>query len=438
MRHPILVLATAMLCATVHAQPARLLQGALEAADSQHSHVLEWRRHIHQNPELPWQEVETARYVAQVLAATPGFEVQTGIAGTGIKAVLHGGRPGPVVAIRAELDALPVQERNDLPFKSTRKATYRGVETHVAHVCGHDAHVAMLLGAARVFSSMRAELSGTVVLLFQPAEEGGPGNGGAVKMLEAGVLEDPKVDVVLGQHVSARAPSGTIAYRAGPIHAGAENFMIKLTGRGGHGSSPWAANDPVIAAAEIVQSLQGIISHQINQQEGHTVLTIGLLQSGNKTNILPEMAEIGGTIRSLSPKSMETARESVRLRAQKIAEGWRLKSEVKVGSEGYDTLISDPTLTRALLPAFAAAAGAERVAEVPPSMASDDFAALTSRGVPGVFWHLYASPHGDRPGAPNHSPEFVLDESAMKVGVRALVAATLHYMSQAGRSGIVR
>ncbi|MDP9968926.1 amidohydrolase [Variovorax paradoxus] len=416
-----------------------LVQTGLQLADGTEQKVLEWRRHIHANPELSWQETETARYIAQILATMPGYEIQTGIAGTGVKAVLRGGKPGPVVALRAELDALPVQERNSLQFRSNKKAIYRGQEAFVGHVCGHDTHMAMLLGAARVFSEMRAELPGTVVLIFQPAEEGGPGNGGAVKMVEAGVLDNPKVDLVMGQHITAAGPSGAIAYRSGAVLSSADNFVINLVGKGGHGSSPWASNDPVLAAAEIVQSLQGVISHRINQQDGITVLTIGMLQSGNRTNILPETAEIGGTVRTFSKENQRIVREEITRRAQKIAESHQLKVDVKVGSGGYDMVISDPALTKALVPAFDAAAAHLGVAmESPPSMASDDFSSLTSTGVPSVFWRLYASPFGGKAGVPNHSPEFVVDEAAMKVGVRALVAATVQYMAVAGPRGVSR
>jgi len=406
-----------------------LLDQALSYADATEQQVISWRRHIHQHPELPWQESETAKYIADALARIPGFQVQTGIAGTGIKAVLRGGKPGPVVAFRADMDGLPVQERNDLTFKSTVKATYRGKETYVAHACGHDTHVAMLLGAAQVFSTIQKELPGTVVLLFQPAEEAGPGNSGAVKMLAEGVLDNPKVDLVLAQHISARAPSGSISYRSGDYLAGASNFIIKLTGKGGHGSSPWEANDPVIAAAEVILSLQSIVSHQIDQQAGNTTLTIGMLQSGVKMNVLPESAEIGGTIRSLSRNNLAKASESLQRKVKSIADGWRLTSKVDIGSGGYDNVFNDPEISKLLIPAFKAAAGAGNAIEDKPHMGSDDFGALASNGVPAVYWFLNASPFGARPGAPNHSPDFVIDESAMRVGVRAFVATALQFMS---------
>ena len=421
-------LALVFAAASVHANSSLMDQG-LSFADASESQVIAWRRHIHQHPELPWQEKETAKYVTSALSKMPGFQVQTGIVGTAVKAVLRGGKPGPVIALRADMDALPVQERNDLDFKSTNKGIYNGRDTYVAHVCGHDTHVAMLLGAAQAFSKMQKDLPGTVVLLFQPAEEAGPGNGGAEKMIAAGVLDNPKVDVILGQHINGRGPSGTISYRAGDFMAGANNFTIKLDGKGGHGSQPWAANDPIIATAELVLSLQGIISHQINQQRGYTTLTVGMVQSGNKTNILPETAEVAGTIRSLSKDNLASARESLLRRVKGIADTWNLKSDVKVGSGGYENVVNDQALVKTILPAFQLAAGSDKVLNAEPVMGGDDFGAFGATGIPAVYWFLNASPNGAKDGAPNHSPEFRIDEAALKVGVRALVATTIQAMA---------
>lgn len=435
MKHRLLPLAAllASLAMSAHAQtPSPLVQRVLALSDAAEPQVIAWRRHIHQHPELSYEEVQTAAYVAAALAKMPGIEVQTGIAKTGIKAVLRGAKPGPVVALRADMDALPVQERNDLPFKSTARAQWRGNETPVSHACGHDTHVAMLLGAAQALSSVRSELAGTVVFLFQPAEELGPGPvpSGAKAMMEAKVLDSPKVDVVMGQHISARAPGNTLAYRAGSFMASGDVFNIKLKGKGGHGSSPWTAKDPTLAAAEIVLALQGIISQQIDPLDGPTVVTVGLLQSGNRVNILPDTAEIGGTVRSLSARNQKVAHDSIRLKAEKIAESAGLTAEVTIDT-GYEVVVSDPKITAALAPAFAAAAGgADKAKEVLPSMGSEDFGSFGGSGVPVVFWNLYASPFGDKSGAPNHSSEFVIDEKALRIGVRALTSATLAYMAQ--------
>jgi len=408
---------------------AALATQALSLADASEAQVIEWRRHIHQHPELSYQEVNTSAYIAAALAKMPGIEVQTGIAKTGIKAVLRGGKPGPVVALRADMDALPVLERNDLPFKSTVKAPWLNGEVAVSHACGHDTHVAMLLGAAQTLARMRADLPGTVVFLFQPAEEQGPGPvaSGAPAMMAAGVLDNPKVDVVMGQHISARGPSGTISYRQGSLMASGDVFKIALKGKGGHGSSPWTAKEPIVAAAEIVLALQNIVSHQIDPLDGPTVVTVGMLQSGNRVNILPDTAEIAGTVRSLSQKNQNVAHDNIRLKAQKIAESHGLTAEVTIDT-GYEVLVSDPAATQSVTQALQAAAGPGKARETLPSMGSEDFGSF-GKNVPIVFWMLNASPVGERSGAPNHSSEFVIDEASLRVGVRALVGSTLAYMS---------
>ncbi|SCK55195.1 amidohydrolase [Variovorax sp. HW608] len=409
--------------------PSDALQArALSMADATESQVIVWRRHIHQNPELSFQETRTAAYVADALSRMQGIEIQTGIAKTGIKAVLRGGRPGPVVALRADMDALPVEERNELPFKSTAKGEWLGKEVPVAHVCGHDTHVAMLLGAAQVLSNMRADLPGTVVFLFQPAEEQGPGPvpSGAPAMVKAGVLDNPKVDVVMGQHINAGGPLG-IGWRRGSMYASGDVFKISLTGQGGHGASPWTAKEPTVAAAEIVLALQNIVSHRIDPLDGPTVVTVGVLQSGNRVNILPDTAQIAGTVRSLSARNQKVAHENIRLKAEKIAEQYGLTAKVEIDT-GYEVLVSDPGATQVVVKALEAAADA-KAREVGPRMASEDFGSF-GKERPVVYWNLSASPFADKPGAPNHSPEFVIDEKALRLGVRALVASTLAYMNE--------
>jgi amidohydrolase len=439
----LLLLPAILAAAAAPAQPVQLPASvaetaakALALADTTEAQVIAWRRRIHQHPELAWEEKETAALVAGALATMPGWEVTTGIAGTGVKAVLRGGRPGPVVALRADMDALPVLERNDLPFRSTARAAWQGVQTPISHACGHDAHTAMLLGAAEVFSKMRSDLPGTVVLLFQPAEEAGPGPipSGAKAMFAAGVLNEPKVDIVMGQHIGAGWPSGAIGYRRGSLMASGDRFDIKLTGKGGHGSSPWTARSPVIAAAEIVQALQSVVSNDMNPLSGPTVLTVGMLQSGNKANILPENAEIAGTIRSLSVANQKAAWAGLRSRVQHIAEAYKLESDVRIGT-GYNVLVSDPAATESLIPSLLAAAGEKKAYEIDPSMASEDFGSFGAGGVPVVFWRLMASPFPDRAGAPNHSPEFAIDEKALRIGTRALVSAAWGYMSLKPKEG---
>ncbi|WP_253207142.1 M20 metallopeptidase family protein [Verticiella alkaliphila] len=417
---------------TTQAAPAAtqsaLLARALSLADATENQVIEWRRHIHANPELSYEEVNTARYIAEALGQMPGIEIQTGVAKTGIKAVLKGGKPGPVVALRADMDALPVRENADFRFRSQVKAQWRGQETYVSHACGHDTHVAMLLGAAKALSEMRADLPGTVVFLFQPAEELGPGPvpSGAKAMMDAGVLDNPKVDVVMGQHINAQAPSGSLRYRQGAMMASGDAFNITINGKGGHGSSPWTSNTPTLAAAEIVLGLQNIASHRLNPMDpdGPTVVTVGLLQSGNRVNILPDTAEIGGTVRSLSVRGQKIAHDQIRLRAEKIAESYGMTADVRIDT-GYEVLKNDPAATAAIVSALKAAAGPDKATEMPPTMGSEDFGSFGSTGVPVVFWNLNASPNGDKPGAPNHSTDFAIDESALRIGTRALTGATI-------------
>ncbi|MGZ5033183.1 MAG: M20 metallopeptidase family protein, partial [Usitatibacter sp.] len=293
-----------------------LARRAESLIDQVEPRVIEWRRHVHANPELSYEEFKTAQYIAQALRAMPGMEVTTGIAKTGVKAVLRGARPGPVVALRADMDALPVEEKTGLPFASRTKAMWQGKETFVAHACGHDTHVAMLLGVAQVLSQMRGELRGTVVFLFQPAEEWGEAEGvpsGATQMVKDGVLLDPKVDAVLGQHVGFEAPAGSIRYRSGAIMASGDDFRITVKGKGTHGAYPWNGKDPIIVAAEIAVALQTIVSRELDLVEnGPAVVSVGAINGGNRENIIPEEAVMIGTIRTLSETSRVQARESLK------------------------------------------------------------------------------------------------------------------------------
>jgi amidohydrolase len=328
------------------------------------------------------------------------------------------------------MDALPVEEKSGLPFASRAKAPWRGRETFVAHACGHDAHVAMLLGAAQVLSQMRSELAGSVVFLFQPAEEWGEADGtpsGATRMVRDGALVDPKVDAVLGQHVGPEFPPRTIHYRRGAIMASGDDFFITVRGKGTHGAYPWAGKDPIIVAAEIALALQTIVSRELDLvEEGPAVVSIGIIQGGNRENIIPDKAELSGTIRTLSEKSRKLARESLVLKATKIAEASGLTAEVKL-TIGYPVLSNRPALVERVLPALERATGPGGLVEVAPILAAEDFGAYGQGGIPTFYWFLAASPHADRRGPPNHSPEFVIDEGVLKVGVRALVGATLEF-----------
>jgi amidohydrolase len=328
------------------------------------------------------------------------------------------------------MDALPVEEKTGLPFASRTKAMWQGKETFVAHACGHDTHVAMLLGVAQVLSQMRSDLPGTVVFIFQPAEEWGEAGGvpsGATQMVKAGVLLDPKVDAVLGQHVGFEAPAGSIRYRSGAIMASGDDFRITVKGKGSHGAYPWNGKDPIIVAAEIALSLQTIVSRELDLVEnGPAVVSVGAINAGNRENIIPEEAVMIGTIRTLSEASRVQARESLKRKAEKISEASGLTAQVAF-TIGYPVLTNDPALLKLILPALTQAAGAGKVVETPPILAAEDFGAYGA-GIPTLYWFLAASPLGDKPGPPNHSPFFTVDESVLKVGVRAMTGATLAFL----------
>ncbi|HIW06203.1 MAG TPA: amidohydrolase [Candidatus Ignatzschineria merdigallinarum] len=402
---------------------------ALSLADGMETQVIEWRRHLHQNPELPYQEYETAKYIVAALEKMGGYEIETGIAKTGVKAVLVGGKPGPVVALRADMDGLPVKEQNDLPFKSLATGVWDGKETAIMHACGHDTHVAMLLGAAEVFSQMQDELQGTIVLIFQPAEEQGPGTplSGANQMMVENILDNPKVDVVMGQHIGGSYPSGSIIYRPGSFMASGDGFKIEFEGKGGHGSSPWSANSPLLAAAETTIALNNIVSQRTDPQDGTIVVTVGALNSGNKMNILPGTATIEGTIRSLSKRNQAIAHQNLQRYSENIADNHGVKVNVEL-STGYEVLMNDPIVTKTIAPALDIATKGIGAIESLPLMGSEDFGAYGNNGTPIVYWWLNASPYADRAGAANHSPEFMIDEDVLIVGVRALVGSALSYM----------
>jgi amidohydrolase len=416
----------AALIATV--APVAQAQVNIDAlADEVETRVIAWRRHIHQNPELSYQEVKTSAYVAAALRTMPGIEVRTGIGKTGIKAVLKGSKPGPVVALRADMDALPVEERNDLPFRSQAKAMYQGRETAVMHACGHDTHVAMLLGAAAILSKMRADLPGTVVFFFQPAEEGG---GGAYAMVNEGAMENPKVSAVFGQHISARHPGGTVNYRRGATMASADTFYITVKGVGGHAASPWLSKDPILTAAQIVTGLQSIVSRQADLSQGAAVVTVGQFNAGNRSNIIPEEATMAGTIRTLNEPTRKQLHDAITRMAKGTAEASGLTAEVRI-NRGYPVLQNDAELVTKMLGALESAAGPGKVQEIPPVLGAEDFGAFAAVA-PGFFWFLSASPHADRSGAPNHSPLFMVDEKYLKTGVRALVHVALEYLRTHG------
>ena len=404
------------------------------AADKIESKVIDWRRDFHEHPELGNNETRTAAIVAKHLQSL-GLEVKTGVARTGVVGILKGGKPGPVVALRADMDGLPVTERGSLPFASKVKTQYNGQEVGVMHACGHDSHTAILMGVAEVLAGMKADIKGSVKFIFQPAEEGSaPGvEGGAELMVKEGVLENPKVDVVFGLHIWAQTEAGKITYRPGGMMAGVNDMQIIVKGRQAHGAAPWASIDPIVVSAQIINNLQTIVSRNLNITENAGVVTIGSIHSGVRSNIIPEQAEMLGTIRSLSADDEKLLISRIRTIATKTAEAAGAIAEVKIPySNHYPVTYNDLALTEKMLPSLEKVAGAENVKLIPAITGAEDFSFFQEK-VPGLFFFLGGMPKGADPKtAPSHhTPDFFIDESSFKLGVKALTGLTLDYMEMA-------
>jgi amidohydrolase len=429
MRLAFLLLAVA--ASPVVAQSSRLDAEVDRRAALVDGKVVAWRRDIHAHPELSNREVRTAQVVADHLRAL-GLEVRTGVAHTGVVGVLRGGRPGPVVALRADMDALPVTEEVDLPFASKVRATYNGQEVGVMHACGHDAHVAMLMGVAEVLAGMRRDIPGTVKFIFQPAEEGAPAgeSGGAEMMIAEGVLDNPKPGAVFGLHVFPY-PAGQIRYRAGGIMAAADGLRIVVHGRQTHGALPWAGVDPIVVAAQIVLGLQTITSRQVDIATAPAIVTVGAIQGGVRNNIIPDSVVMIGTIRTFDPAVQRDVHERVRRTAESIAQSAGATAQVTI-EPGYPVTYNDPALTERMAPTLRQVAGAGSVLPAVPQTTAEDFSRYEQK-VPGLFFFLGITPPGADPRtvAPNHSPRFVVDEAALGVGVRAMGHLAVDYLSGA-------
>jgi amidohydrolase len=413
-----------------YAQPnPKVLTKTDQMANDVRDKVIQWRRHFHQYPELSNREEKTAAKIAEHLRSL-GLEVQTGIAKTGVVGLLKTNKPGPVIALRADMDALPVVERNDLPFASKEKTTFNGQETGVMHACGHDAHVAILMGVAEILSKSKNDLRGTIKFIFQPAEEGPPAGeeGGADLMVKEGVLENPKVDAIFGLHVRAMTPVGKIEYRPLGFMAASDWFTIKVFGKQAHGASPWRGIDPVVTSAQIINGIQTIVSRQTELTREAAVVTVGRINAGIRENIIPETAEMAGTIRTFDPEMQKLVHEKLKLIATNIAESAGARAEVSIVSKTPVTY-NNGALMETVLPALERAAGKENVIRIPPDTGAEDFAYYQQK-VPGVFFFVGACPPTTDPAkAPSHhTPEFMMDEKSMEVGVRAMLNVTLQYM----------
>ncbi len=392
--------------------------------------VIEWRRHFHQYPELSNREFKTAEKIAAHLRAL-GLEVETGIAKTGVVGILRGSQPGKVVALRADIDALPVTERNDLPFRSEVRTTFLGTETGVMHACGHDTHTAILMGTAEVLVKHKDKIKGTVKFIFQPAEEGPPPDeeGGAKLMIKEGVLENPKVDVIFGLHINAGTPVGTIKYKKGGVMASVERFVINVKGKQTHGSQPWSGVDPILISAKIIDGLQTIISREAKLTEEAAVITVGKITAGTRFNIIPETAELIGTVRTLDPDMRSMIERRMKEMVETIAKAYGGEATISFRNQTSITY-NDPDLTDRMLPSLQKVAGRENVKLMKATTGGEDFSYF-QEVVPGIYFFLGGmNPEDESKGAfPHHTPDFMIDESGMLLGVKAFTQLTFDYLN---------
>ena len=391
--------------------------------------VIDLRRSFHQFPELSNREFETAKKIAQIMTQL-GFKVETGIAHTGVVAVMDTGRPGPTVGLRADMDALPITEDTGLPFASTAKGEYLGEEVGVMHACGHDAHMAMLIGAASVINKMKDKLSGKVVFIFQPAEEGAPPGeeGGAELMVKQGIMEKYGIDVVFGQHVRTVYDSGTIHFKVGGIMAAANKMTIVVKGEGTHGSRPWRGVDPVTVSAQIILGLQNIVSRQMDITNEPVVISIGKIQGGLRNNIIPDEVTMVGTIRTFDTLMQRQVHAKIIKTAKSIAESAGATADVRIES-GYPVTVNDAALVREMIPSLYGSAGEQNVRIAKASPGAEDFSYFAQK-VPGLFYFLGIKPKDISvfDATNHHSPGFYVDETALVTGVKTLSNLAIDYL----------
>ena len=415
----------------VFAQTKSVKEDVSKKADALQDQIIAWRRDFHEHPELGNHEVRTSGIIAKYLQSL-GLEVKTGVATTGVVAILRGGKPGPVVALRADMDALPVTERTPVPFASKVKTMYNGQEVGVMHACGHDSHMAILMATAEVLTSMKKDLHGTVKFIFQPAEEGLPAGekGGAEEMVKEGVMENPHVDAVFGLHIQSYQPAGTITYRPGGDMAAVNPMKIVVTGKQAHGAYPWSSVDPIVTSAQIINALQTIVSRNLQITRNGAVVTIGAINGGNRSNIIPETVTMLGTIRTLNDDDEKMIIERVKTIVTKTAEAAGATAEITIPFEHhYPITYNNPELVAQMLPTLQATAGTENVSLRNAETGAEDFSFYEQKA-PGIFIHLGGMPKGGDPvKAPaHHTPDFFIDESGFTLGVKALCNLTLDYM----------
>lgn len=414
------------------AQKGGIDERIIKKAGQIEAQVVSWRHDFHQHPELGNREFRTSKIVADHLKSL-GMEVTTEVGVTGVVGVLKGGKPGPVVALRADMDALPVEEKNHLPYASKVKDIYNGVETSVMHACGHDGHTAILMGVAEILTELKDELHGTVKFIFQPAEEGAPAGerGGAELMVSEGVLVNPKVDAIFGLHLDAQSEIGKITYRAGGCFASVADVKITVKGRPSHGAEPWSSVDPIVVSAQIINNLQTIISRNVNITENPAVVTIGSIHGGNRSNVISDEVVMLGTVRTLSEKDRLLVFKRIHEIAEKTAESARAIAIVDLPySMNYPVTFNDIKLTQNMLPSLEKSVGKDHVSIIPPVTGSEDFAFFAQK-VPGFYFIIGGMQKGMDPKTvgPHHTPEFIIDDSSLKTGVIAFCNLVLDYFT---------
>ncbi|MEA5459043.1 amidohydrolase [Arcicella sp. LKC2W] len=402
-----------------------------QKAETLESKVVAWRRDFHLNPELGNREFKTAEKIANHLKSL-GIEVKTGVGKTGVVGILKGGKPGPVVALRADMDGLPVKERVDIPFASKAVGEYNGQPVNVMHACGHDTHVAILMGTAEILASMKNDLKGTVKFIFQPAEEGAPEGeeGGAPLMIKEGVLENPKVDVIFGLHINAQTEIGKIRYRPGGTMASSDWFKIKIKGKQSHGASPWQGIDPIVTASQVIMGLQTIVSRNSPLNESAAVVTVGQINGGVRSNIIPEEVNMNGTIRTLDPAVQDMIHARMAQVATNIAQSAGATAEVKI-TKMCPITFNDVALTDKMVPTLESVAGKANVSITAAATGAEDFAFYQEK-VPGLFFFLGGAPKGKPEGqtAPHHTPDFYIDEGGFVLGMKSMASLVVDYMEK--------
>ncbi len=408
----------------------KLKERAAKSADKLEEKCIEWRRDFHKNPELGNREIRTAGIIAAHLKKL-GIETEEGIGKTGVVGILKGGKPGPCIALRADIDALPIIERVNLPFSSSVKTTYGGQEVGVMHACGHDTHTAILMSVAEILASMRNEIKGTIKFIFQPAEEGPPEDeeGGAALMVKEGVMENPKVNVIFGLHIESNIETGKIEYKPGSFMASSDWFTIKVKGKGSHGSQPWLGVDPIQISAQIIAGLQSIVSRQSQLTKAPVVITVGKINGGVRNNIIPEECEMRGTIRTLDNAMQQEVHKKIKLTAEKIAEASGATAEVTIDTKTLVTY-NTPELVTKMLPSLQSAAGINNVKEREWVTGAEDFSYYGTKA-PSFFFYLGGMKKGKDPktAAPHHTPDFEIDESGMKTGIKVFCDLVFDYMN---------